>query len=87
MLKFIKHHMETIAGIEIFPLISFVIFFLFFLGLLIWVFRTDKEHIRKMAEMPLGGTPLGGTPLGDNSLGDQQNNHHQSVNNHETIER
>ena len=45
--------METISGIEIFPLISFLIFFLFFLGLLVWVFWTDKEHIRKMAEMPL----------------------------------
>lgn len=53
MLKFIKHHMETINGIEIFPLISFVIFFLFFLGLLVWVFWADKDHIRKMAEMPL----------------------------------
>ena len=72
MLKFIKHHMETIAGIEIFPLISFVIFFLFFLGLLIWVFWADKEHIRKMAQMPLGDTPL---------------DDHQNVNNHETIDR
>jgi len=70
MLKFTKHHMETIVGIEIFPLISFVIFFLFFLGLLIWVFRADKKHIRKMAEMPL----------------EDQINSQQQRNNHEAID-
>ena len=87
MLKFIKHHMETIAGIEIFPLISFVIFFLFFLGLLIWVFRTDKEHIRKMAEMPLGDTSPGAVPSRDTPLDDHQNLHSQHVNNHEKKHR
>ena len=32
MLKFIKHHMDTISGIGIYPVLSFVIFFTFFLG-------------------------------------------------------
>jgi len=53
MLKFVKHHMESIAGIEIYPIISFSIFFVFFLVLLIWVFKTDKSHIRKMEQLPL----------------------------------
>ncbi len=53
MLKFIKYHMETIAGIEIYPLISFIIFFTFFLVLLIWVFKADKEEIAKIANLPL----------------------------------
>lgn len=57
MLKFIKHHMETIVGIEIFPLISFVIFFAFFIGLLIWVFWADKDYIKKMAQIPLDDKP------------------------------
>ncbi len=30
MLKFIKHHMDTIAGIGIYPVVSFVIFFSIF---------------------------------------------------------
>lgn len=38
MLKFIKHNMETISGIEIYPIISLLIFFLFFIGLYVWVF-------------------------------------------------
>ncbi|TXB67008.1 CcoQ/FixQ family Cbb3-type cytochrome c oxidase assembly chaperone [Vicingus serpentipes] len=53
MLKFIKHTMETIDGIEIFPIISFVIFFSFFVGLLIWVFRTDKSYINYVENLPL----------------------------------
>lgn len=57
MLKFIKHHMETIAGIEIFPLISFLIFFTFFIVLLIWVFRASKEYIAEVEQLPLEGNP------------------------------
>ncbi|WPP52087.1 CcoQ/FixQ family Cbb3-type cytochrome c oxidase assembly chaperone [Catalinimonas niigatensis] len=53
MLKFIKYHMETIAGIEIYPIISFVIFFTFFLVLLIWVVRADKQEIAEIANLPL----------------------------------
>ena len=53
MLKFIKHHMETIAGIEMYPLISLTIFFLFFVGLFIYIARADKEEIRKISNLPL----------------------------------
>lgn len=53
MLKFIKHSMETIVGIEIFPVISLLIFFTFFTGLLIYVFREDKKHVERMKQLPL----------------------------------
>lgn len=53
MLKFIKNHMDTIGGIEIYPLISFVIFFLFFTGLLIYVMKVDKKTIKKLSNIPL----------------------------------
>jgi len=53
MLKFIKHNMETIIGIEVFPIISFIIFFLFFIGLIIWVIKMRKSEVNKMAAMPL----------------------------------
>ncbi|HAB26526.1 MAG TPA: CcoQ/FixQ family Cbb3-type cytochrome c oxidase assembly chaperone, partial [Xanthomarina gelatinilytica] len=33
MLKYVKNHMETIAGVEIFPIISLLIFFIFFVVL------------------------------------------------------
>ncbi len=52
MLKFVKHHMETIDGISIYPVISFLIFFLFFIGLTIFVFRMGKNHVKSMKELP-----------------------------------
>lgn len=52
MLKFIKHNMDTIAGIEIFPIISFLIFFLFFITLFIWVARIKKSEISMLADLP-----------------------------------
>ncbi len=45
--------MASITDIEIFPIISFVIFFLFFLGVLMLVFRSDKKLMSKMEQMPL----------------------------------
>ena len=52
MLKFIKHHMETIGGIEIFPLISFIIFFIFFITLFVYVALLRKEHVAQLSNMP-----------------------------------
>jgi len=53
MLKFVKHHMETIVGIEIFPIISFIIFFTFFVTVLAYLIMQRKEHFDKMSLMPL----------------------------------
>ncbi len=53
MLKFIKGHMETIAGIEIYPILSLLIFFLFFVLLFWWVFTAKKEYINNMEQIPL----------------------------------
>ncbi|MDQ2656666.1 MAG: hypothetical protein M3Y60_04530 [Bacteroidota bacterium] len=48
-----KNVLQNIDNIAIWPVISFVIFFLFFICLLWWVFTRDKELIDKMKEMPL----------------------------------
>ncbi|MBW2962075.1 CcoQ/FixQ family Cbb3-type cytochrome c oxidase assembly chaperone [Mesonia aestuariivivens] len=53
MLKFIKGHMETIAGIEIYPIISLLIFFLFFVALFWWVFTAKKDYINEVSSLPL----------------------------------
>ena len=53
MLKFIKGHASSIDGIEIYPIISLTIFFLFFLVLIIFVVRSNRDHVRAMAQMPL----------------------------------
>lgn len=48
-----KNVLENIGGIELYPIVSLVIFFLFFTGVLIWVFKADKKYIRKMEAIPL----------------------------------
>lgn len=53
MLKFVKNHMDSISGIEIYPIISLLIFFVFFVVLFWWVFTAKKEYIDRMSEIPL----------------------------------
>ena len=53
MLRFIKDNLTTIEGIEIFPMISLLMFTGFFLGLFWWVFTVDKDYIKQMGEHPL----------------------------------
>lgn len=53
MLKFIKGHMESISGIEIYPIISLLIFFIFFVCLFWWVFTAKKEYHQSMSQIPL----------------------------------
>jgi len=55
MLKFIKHHMETMLGIELYPLVSFVIFFLFFVLVTWYVYGRDKGYFARIGQLPLEG--------------------------------
>ena len=48
-----KNVLQSIDNIAIWPVISFVIFFSFFISLLWWVITTDKQFIEKMKGMPL----------------------------------
>jgi len=48
-----KNVLQSIDNIALWPVISFVIFFLFFICLLWWVFTTNKTFIDKMKSMPL----------------------------------
>lgn len=52
MLKFIKHHMEGIDGIAIYPIISLLIFFTFFVCLFLWVSTAKKKYIDEVSNLP-----------------------------------
>lgn len=52
MLKFVKEHMESITGIEIYPIISLLIFFAFFVVLFWWVMTAKKDYIQKVSNIP-----------------------------------
>jgi len=49
-----KEILQGIENIAVWPMISFVIFFLFFLCLLWYVFTVDKKFIDEMKQLPLG---------------------------------
>ena len=51
-MKFINY-IEKISGIDIYGLSSFIIFFLFFLVMLTWVFKADKNKIKEISRIPL----------------------------------
>ncbi|MBD3637334.1 MAG: cbb3-type cytochrome c oxidase subunit 3 [Crocinitomicaceae bacterium] len=53
MLKYIKGNLESIDGIEIYPIISFLIFFTFFIGLGIYVFKMKRSRLEELKNIPL----------------------------------
>lgn len=52
-MKIVAHTLEQINGVEIYPIISLIIFFVFFIIVGIQVFSADKEYIDEMKNMPL----------------------------------
>ncbi|MBU2060601.1 MAG: CcoQ/FixQ family Cbb3-type cytochrome c oxidase assembly chaperone [Bacteroidetes bacterium] len=52
MFEQVKHNMETISGVEIYPIISLLIFFGFFVGLAFWVLSYKKDKIDEMSQIP-----------------------------------
>ncbi|AUP80751.1 CcoQ/FixQ family Cbb3-type cytochrome c oxidase assembly chaperone [Flavivirga eckloniae] len=53
MLKFVKNHMESISDVEIYPIISLLIFFIFFVALFWWVITAKKDYINTVSNIPL----------------------------------
>ncbi|MEO8446182.1 MAG: cytochrome C oxidase Cbb3 [bacterium] len=48
-----KQYFEVIEGIDIYPLISLIIFFVFFLLVIVWFFKANKGHLKEMEMIPL----------------------------------
>jgi len=53
MLRFIKHNLTGIDGIEIYPLISLLIFVIFFAVVITRVIRMTKAEVTELGEIPL----------------------------------
>ncbi len=52
MLKFIKGYVSSIDGIEIYPIISFIIFFTFFIAVLYYILAAKKNYIDELSNLP-----------------------------------
>jgi cytochrome c oxidase cbb3-type subunit IV len=50
-----KNILQSIDNIAIWPVVSFVIFFTFFICLIWWVFSVDKTFINTMKQLPIDG--------------------------------
>lgn len=53
MLRYIKHNLTGIDGVEIYPIISLLIFVLFFSLMIFYVVRMKKKDIEEVSGMPL----------------------------------
>jgi cytochrome c oxidase cbb3-type subunit 4 len=52
MLRFIKHNLTSIDGVSIYPIISLLIFFLFFAVMISWVYRMRKTEVEELSNIP-----------------------------------
>ena len=53
MLRFIKHNLATIDGVSFYAIVSFLVFFSIFIGMLIYVFIIPKKTIEELSNLPL----------------------------------
>jgi len=53
MLKFIRHNFDGMNGIEIYPIISLVLFFIVFVTMFIIVMNISKKRIDEVSRLPL----------------------------------
>ncbi len=54
-MKIVINQLEQIAGVEIYPIISLLIFFTFFILVTYLVMKTGKQEIDEISNMPLDG--------------------------------
>ena len=52
MMKFIKHHMSSIEGVSLYPIISLIICFTFFIVLFWWVLSYKKKDLNEISNLP-----------------------------------
>ncbi len=52
MLKFVKHNLETIDGVAIYPIISLSIFFVVFISFFIYAMTYKKDKISELSQLP-----------------------------------
>lgn len=48
-----NNYLQAIEGIEIYPVIGLIIFFVVFASVVIWVMRIDKNYVHEAERLPL----------------------------------
>lgn len=52
MLRFIKHHLTGIDGVSIYPIISLLIFVIFFAAVMTYVLRMKRKEVDELSQIP-----------------------------------
>ena len=50
-----KNYLESITGVGVYPMVSLIIFFVFFSLLLLWALKVNKQYIGEMKRLPFPG--------------------------------
>lgn len=61
-----KNYVQTMVGADIFPIISLLLFFTFFILMGIMVWKMSKEYATKMGSIPLEGQDFQNNQLKEN---------------------
>jgi hypothetical protein len=48
-----KDILQSIEGVEFYAIAAMIIFIFFFIVMIIWLIKVDKNYIKKMSELPL----------------------------------
>ena len=48
-----KHYFEQVHNVEIWPIISLTIFFIFFVSLILYIIKMDKNYVDEMSNLPI----------------------------------
>jgi Ca2+/Na+ antiporter len=48
----IKELLQSVEGVSVYPIISLLVFVLFFVIILVWMLKVDKNYIKKMENLP-----------------------------------
>lgn len=56
----IRDLIESMAGIEIFGLLSLFIFLIIFSAVIYWTIKADKKYLDKMKNLPLDNSSMNG---------------------------
>ncbi len=55
-----KDIFNAMSGIEVYGIISLILFFLIFLGVIYWSITVDKKYLNKMKQLPLDSSNMNG---------------------------
>ena len=53
MLKYVKQYAASIKGVDIYPIFSLIVFFIFFVAVLYYVRKMDKHSTQQISHLPL----------------------------------